>query len=124
MNKKVGISIIVATLLFTVAGIFLVARSQQPVDTGLDEFAKCLTAKGAVMYGAAWCAHCQKVKAAFGSSFKYIDYVECPVNAQKCVSEGITGYPTWKFSDGSRLEGEQPLEKISEFTGCSLPVNK
>ena len=124
MNKKVGISIIVVTLLFTFAGIFLVARNQQPANTGLDDFAKCLSGKGAVMYGAAWCSHCQKVKAAFGSSFQYISYVECPQNPQKCVSEGVTGYPTWKFTNGSVLEGEQSLQKISEVSACPLPETK
>jgi hypothetical protein len=124
MNKKVGILIIITTVLFTISGIFLVAQSQQPVDTGLDDFAKCLTEKGAIMYGAASCVHCQKVKTTFGSSFQYINYVECLQDTQKCLDAGINGYPTWKFSNGSKLEGEQPLEKIAEFSNCTLPVTK
>ena len=39
-----------------------------------DNFAKCLTEKGAVMYGAMdWCKFTQAQKAMFGKSFKYIN---------------------------------------------------
>jgi hypothetical protein len=124
MDKKIAISVIIATLLLTFGGVFMIAKSQQPANTGFDNFARCLTSKGAVMYGAAGCIHCQKVKSDFGSSFQYINYVECPLNPQKCLDEGVDGYPTWKFSDGSRLEGEQPLQKISEVSGCPIPVSK
>jgi hypothetical protein len=37
-----------------------------------DIFAKCLANKGMKMYGTEWCKNCQKQKALFGDSFKYI----------------------------------------------------
>lgn len=124
MNQKVALAILLATILFTMGGIWLVAKSQQPPETGLDDFAKCLTAKGGVMYGATWCPHCQKVKADFGASFKYINYVECPLDPKKCLDQGVSSYPTWKFADGAKLEGEESLAKISEVSGCPLPPSK
>lgn len=66
-----------------------------PKNNNYDEFAKCLTEKGAVMYGAEWCTHCKEQKAAFGDSFKYIKYIECPENILLCTDKGINGYPTW-----------------------------
>jgi hypothetical protein len=66
-----------------------------PTDKNYDAFAKCLTEKGATMYGAEWCPHCKEQKAVFGNSFKYINYVECPDNTQLCLDKGIQGYPTW-----------------------------
>ncbi len=72
------------------------------------------------MYGAAWCAHCQDQKNLFGGSFKFVPYVECPDEPQKCLNEGVTGYPTWVFSDGKKLIGEQGLEKLSQESSCPL----
>ncbi|HEY4499541.1 MAG TPA: hypothetical protein VJH70_00195 [Candidatus Paceibacterota bacterium] len=86
----------------------------------LDEFAKCLATKEITMYGAEWCSHCQNEKRAFGASFQYVPYVECPKNIDACLKLGINGYPTWIFADGTRLEGEQGLEKLARLSGCSL----
>lgn len=68
-----------------------------PLTDDKDAFAKCLTEKGWVMYGAEWCGHCKVQKALFGDSFKYIKYIECPDNTQLCLDKEISGYPTWKI---------------------------
>lgn len=87
----------------------------------LDGFAKCLAEKEVVMYGADWCSYCQNEKKRFGTAFKFIPYVECPDEPKKCLAVGISGYPTWIFPDGKKLEGEQGLQKLSEESGCLLP---
>lgn len=87
----------------------------------LDDFAKCLTERGVVMYGAYWCPHCQNEKKAFGDSFKFVNYVECTQETQKCLAENIEGYPTWIFPDGKRLLGEQGIQKLAQASGCVLP---
>lgn len=66
-----------------------------PLTSDKNAFAKCLTDKGWVMYGAAWCSHCKTQKELFGSSFQYIKYVECPDNTQLCLDKGVNGFPTW-----------------------------
>lgn len=86
----------------------------------LDSFAQCLAANGLTMYGAEWCSHCKKEKSRFGSSFKFVPYVECPDNPKLCLDKGIRGYPTWITASGTVFEGEQGLEKLSEISGCSL----
>jgi glutaredoxin len=73
------------------------------------------------MYGAEWCPHCKREKALFGSSWKYVPYVECPENTKLCLDKGVKGYPTWIAADGTKYEGEQGLEKISAATQCPLP---
>ncbi len=90
-----------------------------------DEFAQCVTESETTMYGAWWCPHCSDQKEAFGSSFDYINYIECS-NAtrgmtQECQDAGIEGYPTWEFPDGSRIAGFVPLNTIAEQSGCELP---
>jgi glutaredoxin len=121
MNKKI---LFVAILIF-LAMVFAAFYFYKPAATnitGLDNFAKCLASKNITMYGAAWCAHCQDQKNLFGDSFKYVSYVECPDEPQKCLNEGITGYPTWIFPDKRKLIGEQGLEKLSQESGCPLPL--
>jgi hypothetical protein len=89
-----------------------------------DKFAQCLASKGATMYGAAWCPHCQEQKAAFGTSFKYIKYVECPDNTQLCIDKGIQGYPTWIMGTTTITEGfdkNKTMKELSDATGCPLP---
>ncbi len=84
-----------------------------------DDFAKCLTEKGATMYGTEWCPHCQNQKKEFGKSVQYIDYVDCDLNKNECLKAGVKGYPTWKI-DGENYPGEQPLYRLASLTGCSL----
>ena len=106
-----------------------------PVDTvspppvavkNYDDFAKCLTNKSVVFYGAYWCPHCLANKDMFGDSIKYVNYVECAVegNSQlqtpECEKAGISGYPTWVIN-GQKYAGEQTLEGLAKLTGCVLP---
>src|SRR3989338_8227014 len=86
-----------------IIGAFLFIRNDSQPIASLDEFAKCLAVKDVVMYGADWCPHCQNEKKAFGSSFRYIPYVECPDNIKMCLDLGIEGYPAWLLGDGTRL---------------------
>ena len=103
--------------------LFLVFRRQgkTEINSMLDNFAQCLAEKKITMYGAAWCSHCDNEKKAFGASFRFVPYVECPDNPKKCLDLGITGYPTWIFPDGRRFKGEQGIEKLAEESECVLP---
>lgn len=95
-------------------------KDDQGVRADLDSFAQCLAQSGAVMYGADWCPHCQNEKKAFGDAWKFISYIECPDNPQKCLDLGIKGYPTWIWPDGKRFEGEQGITKLAKESGCEL----
>lgn len=101
--------------------MFLV-RGGGDVSEGLDEFAKCLTEKGFVMYGTYWCSHCQNEKRAFGKAFKEVNYVECTDNPKLCEEKQITGTPTWISGAGDRYLGEQGLERLSDASGCPLDI--
>ncbi|MBI2139300.1 hypothetical protein HYU14_00125 [Candidatus Woesearchaeota archaeon] len=103
-------------------------------DNPLDAFAQCLTDKGAVMYGASWCPHCQNQKEMFGGSWKSIDYKECAVpnsrmQSAACSDAGVNAYPTWDFGKGnrmtgelkSRITGELNFQELSQITGCAMP---
>ena len=119
MNKKATISLIIIVFGLGLFLAILYPRSGYDRKT-LDVFASCLAEKGAVMYGVAWCPHCENEKKRFGGSFKFIPYVECPDEPQKCLAAGVEGYPTWIFTAGLKFEGEQGLEKLSEISSCPL----
>ena len=91
-----------------------------------DQFAQCIQSSGAEFYGTFWCVHCQAQKKMFGSSAKYLPYIECSTadgkeQLQVCKDKKIEGYPTWIFKDLSQLSGEIPLATLAEKTQCSLP---
>lgn len=116
--KILVLGIVVFSFLFLA---FRFGRQSGSFGVGsLDAFAQCLASKKITMYGAASCSHCQNEKKAFGKSFKYVPYVECPADPQRCAAAGIDGYPTWILGDGKKLVGEQGLEKLSQESGCSL----
>ncbi len=123
MSKNRAIWLLIGVL--CVAG--LVWLIKMPTKPGrLDTFATCIKGSGATFYGAFWCPHCQNQKAMFGSSARFLPYVECSTPDGKgqllvCINAGVTGYPTWKFSDNSRESGEVSLERLSEITNCPLP---
>lgn len=118
-NQKLRFIIISGIILVSGLLIFFFISKDKNEDEKLVSFAKCLSQKGAVMYGAYWCPHCQNEKKNFGDAFKYINYVECTKNLNECLSLGIKGYPTW-ILNGKRLEGEQGLDKLAKESGCLL----
>lgn len=101
----------------------LVVEAKKPGK--YDNLAQCISNSGAKFYGAFWCPHCQATKALFGKSAKLLPYVECSTADGKkqlpiCTDQDIKGYPTWIFSDGSRLSGEQTLQALADKTNCSI----
>lgn len=118
MKNKIIIAVLILALIF--AFLFLILRNRAGQSGLLDEFAQCLRDKGAIMYGAEWCPHCQNQKKLFGKSFQYINYAECPADPQKCLAADIESYPTWIIAGQERLVGEQKLETLSQKTNCVL----
>lgn len=123
-NRKTFGVIIAVLLLAVFIGYFSLSGFLVASNEKLDNFAKCLTEKGAVMYGAFWCPHCENQKEVFGNSFQYVNYVECDPNGYNaqpwlCKEKQITGYPTWIINEQS-FEGEQTLQKLSQLTNCEL----
>jgi len=129
MNRSAKIFILIVGILIlgTVATAIIRGGGSSTATSGkYDTFATCLKDKGTTFYGAFWCPHCQAEKKLFGSSVKLLPYVECSTpdgsgQTQVCIDKGIKGYPTWEFADGSRLNGEIPLEQLAEKTSCTLP---
>ena len=110
--------------LFTLLSLFLLSviitgcsKAEEPGK--FDAFATCLTEKNVVMYGTEWCSHCQNQKKMFGSSFEYVNFVDCDKNSAICSTAGVQGYPTWQI-DGKLYPGEQSFYDLAKLSGCSL----
>ncbi len=114
--KKINLGLFFLVIVIFISGC-------KPENPQIEEFAKCITENGAIMYGALGCSHCERNKAMFGSAVKHITFVECNPrgdNAQPelCIAKNITGYPTWEFADGSLVHGEHTFYNLSQRTGC------
>lgn len=121
-----------STIMFSAAGLVVVGliafaiNQSSMTPSKYDSVAQCLTDNNVTMYGAWWCPHCDDQKERFGSAFEKINYVECSPGgsremSQECKDEGIQGYPTWRFADGTELSGSQPIATLAERAGCEMP---
>ncbi len=130
-NVKIFASVIGLLILGIIGLVLLQNKGASPAQTGkYDALAQCIKASGANFYGAFWCPHCQAQKAMFGSSAKYLPYVECSTpdangQTQICIDKKITSYPTWILKDGTRLPTEGysgiSLATLAAKTSCTLP---
>lgn len=118
--------IILLVVIVLVVGVVTKPKVEENKYPNLDIFAQCISDSGAKFYGAFWCSHCGEQKQIFGSAKQYLPYVECSSadgrsQLEICNKEGIKGFPTWKFADGSELSGRQELETLAAKTSCNLP---
>lgn len=112
MNKK-AIAYLLVAIVVVLGGIATLFYSGPLASGAYDEFTECLTDKGAVMYGTKTCPYCTKQKQVLGDLFRFIKYVECTVETQKCIADGVQGAPLWTFQDGERLESLQQLAALA-----------
>ena len=113
-KKKLGVIIGISMLILVLAGAGVGTYFHYVAAGPFDTFAKCLTERGAVMYGAIeWCKYTQGQAKMFGKSFKYVNYHDASELA------GLKTRPTW-IIDGKWYEKVQSFEKLAEVTGCKL----
>lgn len=124
---KNGVTIFWGLLVLLIAGLIGASFLVKSGPSKYDSFAQCLKDKGAVMYGAFWCPHCQSTKRMFGTAAQYLPYVECSTpdgqtQLPVCKDKGIQSYPTWTFAGTTTvLTGEHTMEEFASFSGCALP---
>ena len=105
--------------LFNVKGE-MISRLELSGTGSVDRLAGCLTRRELTMYGLVTCPHCQSQKDKFGSSVKYINYVECTENRKRCIDAGISSVPAWvKGGQGKIAVGTKSLSRLSQLAGCN-----
>lgn len=92
-----------------------------------EDLARCLSARGAVLYGTWWCGACQRQREMFGPHAELLTYVECTPQdqprEQRCLDLNINSVPTWIFQNGTRVTGRQSLQRLAELSGCPFSEN-
>jgi uncharacterized membrane protein/glutaredoxin len=84
--------------------------------------AEHLSSRGAVMYSAWWCPHCNDQKQLFGKEASgRLTIVECAADGRDsqtelCASKGIQGFPSWEI-DGEVDSGVKSLQQLAERSG-------
>ena len=114
-KKYFIISALVLTIIIFSSAFYI--KAQKPGQ--FDDFAKCLTEKGAIMYGNDFCMYTTNQRNMFGKSEKYLNYIKCINNEQLCDAKGVAKTPTWEINNQT-YSGEQSFEKLSTLTGCKL----
>lgn len=122
--RRIRITIIVMFAICIALAIFVYWQGLPPPAHLYDALAKCIANTSTTFYGASWCPHCAEQKVKFGTGAQYLPYVECAApgggETAICTAHNITEYPTWVFSDGSRLVGVQTPQTLSAKTGCPV----
>ena len=117
VNFKKYLIITLIVLIVTFASSTVYSNYKKPGE--YDDFTKCLTEKGAVMYGNTYCSYTGKQLNFFGKSEKYLNYVKCANNQDLCDSKGVKTTPTWEIN-GEMYPQVQTFETLSELTGCEI----
>jgi hypothetical protein len=126
--RRIKYSIWIMLIICAALGAYVYSQSLPPPAHKYDALAKCIAQSSTTFYGAFWCPHCAAQKTKFGTGAQYLPYVECSLpsgqgQTQVCTDHDIVSYPTWVFSDGSRLVGVQTPATLAAKTGCSLPTS-
>lgn len=109
--------IVIVFILLVIVLLLMYFTKNSKNDANAEQLAKCLTEKGAAMYGASWCSHCANQKKLFGAAFQFVTYVECTTQEELCTQKGIAGYPTW-IINGQQYSGEKTFEELKQLSGC------
>ena len=104
------------SLIIITSLIFLVACTS---PGKYDDFAKCLSEKGVVMYGTETCSFCQQQKQLFEGSFQQLTTIDCNNAPIACANANIKVYPTWRINN-TNYDGLQQLTSLSSLTGCEI----
>ena len=114
-RKYAVLSLVVLIMVFSLASVY--SFTKKPGQ--YNEFAKCLTERGAVIYGNDFCQYTAKQLNYFGKSKEYLNYIKCIDNKELCDSKGIKITPTWEIN-GEMYKQVQTFERLSVITGCQV----
>lgn len=105
------------------------SRNTEVSQEQLEEFARCMTNKGWVVYSSFTCSACRAQQELFGEASAHLKIIECNPHApdskvEQCLNMNIRYTPTWvmiqKGTEVKRAKGYQKLDDLASITGCSL----
>ena len=117
-GKLATIGIIIIVLAIAAAIIYSKNAGFATKDIATEAEAKWI-GEHSIVYTQAGCIHCKELEDLFGSSWKYINSIDCASSQEKiqaCIVANITATPTW-IINGEQYIGVQTVEKLKELTG-------
>ncbi len=113
---------IVLWLSIILAGCGTTDTQTKTAASPIAKFANCIKDSWAKFYGTTWCSHCKDQKAKFGDSAELLPFVDCDKNGAICEKAWVKWYPTWSFSNWSKLEWAQEFVTLASKTSCQSPL--
>ena len=110
MKKSNGVTILIIIAILIFAFVILT----KPTSGVSGETAKCIAEKS-ILYVQKGCVHCANQEKMFGSSYKYLNTIDCFYKPEMCSA--ITGTPTWVIN-GQSYVGIQSIERLKQLTEC------
>jgi len=114
-KSRIMLGLGVLIIIFLSLTIYLYA--QKPGN--YNDFATCLSDKGAIVYGNDYCSFTVQQLGFFGKSKEHLNYIKCIDSGGLCEEKGVQITPTWEI-DGNTYSGVQDFEKLSVITGCEI----
>lgn len=123
--RRIRTAIWVMLAICAALAAYVYTQGLPPPAHKYDALAQCIAHSSTTFYGAFWCPHCAEQKTKFGTGAQYLPYIECSLpsgsgQTQTCIDHDIVQYPTWVFSDGSRLVGVLTPAALAKKTDCAL----
>ena len=119
--KRRNVLIISFVVIVLIGILIYYSITRQTHELTLEEkeaLAKCLTEKEIYLYGSVNCPNCEVQKEEFGEAVKYITYINCFIEEDKCVKyKEEKVYPFWGMGD-EVIIGPIQLHKLKEKTSC------
>ena len=110
-KKSVVIVSLILAFLFGIIIIFFSSNLKVSEET-----AKCI-GENSVLYVQLGCISCEKQKDMFGENVKYINFIDCFYETEKCIESEISTTPTWIINN-QKYKGFQDIKKLKELTKC------
>ena len=117
INKKKYVIFSLLILIIFFSSITFYSYEKRPGE--YNDFAKCLTEKGAIIYGNDYCQYTNIQLNFFGKSKEYLNYIKCADNERLCNEKGVKTTPTWEINE-KMYEQVQTFETLSSITGCKI----
>ena len=108
--------------------LFATTQAEGEPAPDLVAFARALAADGVQLFAAAWDADSTSQIQLFEDGGKDLPFIEVTGGDRELndvgEAEEISTFPTWQFSDDTRVEGILTLAQVSEMSGVEIPTGE
>lgn len=111
MKNQMIINILIIIIILSI-GLFIIFRGGHSEEST----AKCIGEKTKI-YVKTGCPVCRRQEGVFGDNLKYLELIDCAVEPDKCIDDGIKLVPSW-IINGNIYEGYKSIDELKKLTGC------